>query len=105
MVKKIISGGLTVADQAAFYAAISLGIPHGGYIPWGRMTEIGKLPSKYKLQEMKTDMVGTNKALAIGVKNDKTEKRYTYLRQRLRERRLAIFSEERRINVYQTDRI
>lgn len=43
--------------------------------------------------------------LRIGVKNDKTEKRYTYLRQRLRERRLAIFSEERRINVYQTDRI
>ena len=31
-------------------------------------------------------MVGTKKALAIGVKNNKTEKRYTYLRQRLRER-------------------
>lgn len=28
-------------------------------------------------------MVGTRKALAIGVKNDKTQKRYTYLRQRL----------------------
>ena len=28
-------------------------------------------------------MVGTKKALAIGVKNDKTQKRYTYLRQRL----------------------
>ena len=28
-------------------------------------------------------MVGTTKALAIGVKNDKTQKRYTYLRQRL----------------------
>jgi exodeoxyribonuclease V alpha subunit len=28
-------------------------------------------------------MVGTRKALAIGVKNDKTEKRYTYLRYRL----------------------
>ena len=55
MLKKIISGGLTVADQAALDAAMSLGIPHGGYIPWGRMTEIGILPSKYKLQEMKTD--------------------------------------------------
>jgi len=53
--KKIISGGLTVADQAALDAAISLGIPHGGYIPWGRMTEIGTLPSKYKLKELKTD--------------------------------------------------
>jgi len=29
-------------------------------------------------------MVGTKKALAIGVKNDKTQKRYTYLRHRLR---------------------
>ena len=28
-------------------------------------------------------MVGTRKALAIGVKNDKTQKRYTYLRYRL----------------------
>lgn len=28
-------------------------------------------------------MVGTKKALAIGVKNDKTQKRYTYLRRRL----------------------
>jgi len=30
-------------------------------------------------------MVGTMKALAIGVRNDKTQKRYTYLRQRLSE--------------------
>jgi len=28
-------------------------------------------------------IVGTKKALTIGVKNDKTQKRYTYLRQRL----------------------
>ena len=55
MLKKIISGGLTVADQAVLDAAISLGIPHGGYIPWGKMTEIGTLPSKYKLQELNTD--------------------------------------------------
>jgi Circularly permutated YpsA SLOG family len=55
MLKKIISGGLTVADQAVLDAAISLGIPRGGYIPWGRMTEIGTLPSKYKLQEVSTD--------------------------------------------------
>jgi len=55
MIKKIISGGLTVADQAALDVAISLGIPHGGYIPWGRITEIGILPSKYKLQELNTE--------------------------------------------------
>ena len=35
-------------------------------------------------------MVGTKKALAIGVKNNKTEKRYTYLGQRLRERVVGI---------------
>jgi exodeoxyribonuclease V alpha subunit len=29
-------------------------------------------------------MVGTRKALAMGIKNDKTKKRYTYLRNRLR---------------------
>ena len=56
MIKKIISGGQTVSDQAALDAAISLGIPHGGYIPWGRMTEIGTLPSKYQLQDLNTDM-------------------------------------------------
>ena len=55
MLKKIISGGLSVSDQAVLDAAIRLGIPHGGYIPWGRMTEIGTLPSKYKLQELNTD--------------------------------------------------
>jgi len=55
MIKKIISGGLSVSDQAALDAAIRLGVPHSGYIPWGRITEIGTLPSKYKLQELKTD--------------------------------------------------
>ena len=55
MIKKIISGGLTVSDQAALDATMLLDIPHGRYIPWGRMTEIGVLPSKYKLQELNTD--------------------------------------------------
>ncbi len=55
MIKKIISGGLNVSDQVVLDAAILLDIPHDGYIPWGRMTEIGTLPSKYKLQELNTD--------------------------------------------------
>ena len=54
MIKKIISGGQTGADQAALNVAIELGIPHGGWIPKGRKTEIGPLPSKYRLQEMPT---------------------------------------------------
>lgn len=52
MLKKIISGGQTGADQAALDVAINIGIPHGGWIPKGRKTEKGVLPDKYLLQEM-----------------------------------------------------
>ena len=52
MVKKIISGGQTGVDQAALDVAIKLGIPHGGWIPKGRLTENGPLKDKYQLQEM-----------------------------------------------------
>ena len=52
MIRKIISGGQTGADQAALDAAIRLNIPHGGWIPKGRLTEKGALPDKYKLTEM-----------------------------------------------------
>ncbi len=55
MIKKIISGGQTGADQAALDAAIQCQIPHGGWIPKGRLTEAGRLPNKYKLTEMPTD--------------------------------------------------
>lgn len=55
MLKKIISGGQTGADQAALDVAIKLGIPHGGWIPKGRKTEKGALSDKYLLQEMPDD--------------------------------------------------
>lgn len=55
MIKKIISGGQTGADLAGLDAAIELGIPHGGWIPKGRITEDGTLPEKYQLQEMSTN--------------------------------------------------
>ena len=54
MIKKIISGGQTGADQAALNVAIELGIPHGGWVPKGRKTERGTLLSKYQVQEMPT---------------------------------------------------
>ena len=54
MITKIISGGQTGADQAALDAAIEMGIPHGGWIPRGRLTESGPLPQRYNLQEMPT---------------------------------------------------
>ena len=52
MVNKIISGGQTGVDQAALDVAMKLGIPHGGWIPKGRLTENGPLEDKYQLQEM-----------------------------------------------------
>ena len=52
--KKIISGGQTGADQAGLDVAIEFDIPHGGAIPKGRMTETGKLPDKYHLDELST---------------------------------------------------
>ena len=52
MIRQIISGGQTGADQAALDVAIKLGIPHGGWIPRGRLTEEGSLPDKYNLVEM-----------------------------------------------------
>lgn len=55
MIKKIISGGQTGADQAALDVAMELGIPHGGWIPKGRSTENAKLPDKYNLKETAAD--------------------------------------------------
>ncbi|MCW5203621.1 putative molybdenum carrier protein [Desulfobulbus sp. US4] len=50
--KKIISGGQTGADRAALDAAIERGIPHGGWLPKGRVTEDGPLGQEYCLQEL-----------------------------------------------------
>ena len=55
MLKKIISGGQTGVDRAALDAAVRLGIPHGGWLPQGRLTEDGCLPGHYNLEEMPTD--------------------------------------------------
>lgn len=48
----IISGGQTGVDRAALDVAIELNIPHGGFVPKGRIAEDGKLPSKYKVKEL-----------------------------------------------------
>jgi predicted Rossmann fold nucleotide-binding protein DprA/Smf involved in DNA uptake len=47
MLRKIISGGQTGADQAGLDAAIDVGFPYGGYIPRSRKTEVGPLSVKY----------------------------------------------------------
>ena len=53
-IEKIISGGQTGADRAALDFAIKNNIPHGGWIPKGRLTEEGPLPSHYQLWETKS---------------------------------------------------
>jgi len=55
MVKKIISGGQTGADRAALDFAIKHRIPHGGWVPKGRIAEDGVLPKKYRLTQMPTE--------------------------------------------------
>jgi hypothetical protein len=54
MIKKIISGGQTGADRAALDVAIKHEIPHGGWIPKGRLAEDNPLPDHYHLKEMPT---------------------------------------------------
>ena len=49
---KIISGGQTGVDRAALDAALSLGVPAGGWCPEGRLDESGIIPPHYPLQEL-----------------------------------------------------
>lgn len=46
-IEKIISGGQTGADRAAFDFALENGIEIGGFVPKDRLAEDGKLPEKY----------------------------------------------------------
>lgn len=46
-VKEIWSGGQTGVDRAALDVAIILGIPHGGWVPVGRLAEDGTIPAWY----------------------------------------------------------
>jgi hypothetical protein len=48
---KVISGGQTGVDRAGLDAALSLGIPIGGWCPKGRRAADGRVPTKYALTE------------------------------------------------------
>lgn len=52
MLRRIISGGQTGVDRAGLDAAISAGIPVGGYCPKGRRSEDGTIPDTYPLIEL-----------------------------------------------------
>ena len=54
MLRKIISGGQTGAEQGALDAAIKYNFPHGGCIQKSRKTDDGILPYEYKLKELKS---------------------------------------------------
>jgi hypothetical protein len=54
MVRKIISGGQTGADQGALDGALACDFPHGGAVPAGRKTEAGPLSKHYRLEELES---------------------------------------------------
>ncbi|HVN75655.1 MAG TPA: putative molybdenum carrier protein [Thermoanaerobaculaceae bacterium] len=54
LVRRLVSGGQTGVDRAALDAAISLGIPCGGWCPRGRRAEAAPIPDRYPLQETPT---------------------------------------------------
>lgn len=47
MVERIVSGGQTGCDRAAFDVALALDIPLGGWVPLGRIDEDGVIPDRY----------------------------------------------------------
>jgi len=49
--KKVVSGGQSGVDRAALTAALSLGIPCGGWCPKDRYAEDGRIGDRYPLAE------------------------------------------------------
>jgi len=47
-VKKIVTGGQTGVDRAAFDAALACGIEIAGYVPADRLAEDGRIPEGYE---------------------------------------------------------
>ena len=54
VMRRLVSGGQTGVDRAALDAAMSLGIPCGGWCPRGRRADGGPIPRIYPLQEAST---------------------------------------------------
>lgn len=65
IIKKIISGAQTGADRAALDFAIDNNIPHGGWVPKGRLAEDGVVPSRYDVTEAPSEQYGRRTELNV----------------------------------------
>ncbi len=54
-VRLLVSGGQTGVDRGALDAAITIGLPHGGWCPRDRKAEDGPIPRQYQLLEMTSE--------------------------------------------------
>jgi len=54
VIERLVSGGQTGADRAALDAALTLGLPCGGWCPRGRLAEDGPIDPRYPLRETPT---------------------------------------------------
>jgi hypothetical protein len=50
--QKIFSGGQTGVDRGALDAALTVGFPCGGWVPWDRMAEDGVITDRYPLKAL-----------------------------------------------------
>jgi hypothetical protein len=65
-ITRIVSGGQTGVDRAALDVALVLGIPHGGWVPRGRLDENGeRLGSRYLVRETATADVSVRTELNV----------------------------------------
>jgi hypothetical protein len=51
---KIVSGGQTGVDRAALDVALMHGIDCGGWCPAGRVDELGRIPDRYPVHELRS---------------------------------------------------
>lgn len=65
IIQKIISGAQTGADRAALDFAINNNIPHGGWVPKGRLAEDGVIPSHYNVTEAPSEQYGRRTELNV----------------------------------------
>jgi len=46
-IRRVVSGAQTGVDRTALDVALQLGVPCGGWVPRGRIDELGRIPDRY----------------------------------------------------------